>query len=84
MRGQQGLMVETLFSTDGIRNTVDDIVYNALFNSGYEVILHHSNNGLFFNTYIIYFKFEMQQFFIIDITLLWENRFVLHFNLPMH
>lgn len=48
-------MVETLFSTDGIRNTVDDIVYNALLNSGYEVILHHSNNGLFL-ILIIYFK----------------------------
>ncbi|KAG8181594.1 hypothetical protein JTE90_013556 [Oedothorax gibbosus] len=44
VRGQQGLMVETLFSTDGISNTVDDQVYNALLNSGYEVMLHHSNN----------------------------------------
>ncbi|KAF8791481.1 Ultraviolet-B receptor UVR8 like protein [Argiope bruennichi] len=44
IRGQQGLMVETLLSTDGIKATIEKTVYNALSSSGYEVILHHTND----------------------------------------
>ncbi|CAL1300518.1 unnamed protein product, partial [Larinioides sclopetarius] len=44
IRGQQGLMVETLLSTDGIKATIERAVYNALSSSGYEIILHHTND----------------------------------------
>ncbi|GFV61241.1 x-linked retinitis pigmentosa GTPase regulator-like protein [Trichonephila clavipes] len=44
IRGQQGLVVDTLLSTDGIKATIDKTVYDILCSSGYEVILHHSND----------------------------------------
>ncbi|XP_015916558.2 uncharacterized protein [Parasteatoda tepidariorum] len=43
VRGQQGLAVETLLVTDGIKNTIDAHILDILRNSPYEVILHHEN-----------------------------------------
>ncbi|GFY45525.1 x-linked retinitis pigmentosa GTPase regulator homolog [Trichonephila inaurata madagascariensis] len=44
IRGQQGLVVDTLLSTNGIKATIDKTVFDILCSSGYEVILHHSND----------------------------------------
>lgn len=44
VRGQQGLMVETLLSTQGIKTTIDDVTYDTFNSSGYQIILQHFDN----------------------------------------
>ncbi|GIY76864.1 hypothetical protein CDAR_513182 [Caerostris darwini] len=47
VRGQQGLMVETLLFTEGIKATIEKNVFDALCSSGYEEILHHTNDDYY-------------------------------------
>ncbi|XP_054722034.1 uncharacterized protein LOC129231695 [Uloborus diversus] len=44
VRGQQGLMVETLLMSGDVKSTIDDITYKVLHTSGYEMLLQHSND----------------------------------------